>query len=191
MSVDAKEEEEEEDDMANYLVFVADGARARILSFEPARDPRSTARLVEHVSLVNPEHELEPHHRFTGQRSESRGHVLGHWYGTDDHRLRQDEEHVRRFARQAASEAARLARELGAKHLSILAPARMLGFIRSEAPGLFKLGLEIREEPTEVTRLSLPRLQEHLQEKDLIPKSRARTSGEEYGRGRIRRTGCV
>jgi protein required for attachment to host cells len=160
--------------MSKHVVLVADGARARILSLEPVQDPRAKARLVERLDLVNPEHELEPHQRFTGKRSESRSHVAGHWFGTDDHRLRQDEEHVRRFAGLAATETLRIARDLRAKHLVILAAPKMLGFIRSEGPGLFKLGLEVREDSSEVARLPIAKLQAHLEARELLPKSTAR-----------------
>src|SRR5213079_2374470 len=104
----------------SFIALVADGTRARILSLEPAKDPRARRRLVERLDLVNPEHELPMHERFSGHRSEARGHVLGQWYGTDDHRVRHDEEHVRRFAGSVASEVIRIVRELGARHLAIV-----------------------------------------------------------------------
>lgn len=154
--------------MADYLVLVADGSRARILSLEPAEGPRARFRLEERADLVNPEHELPPHERFTGGRSESRGHVHGHWYGTDDHRTRQDDEHVRRFAARAAAEALHIAREARVRHLAIVAPAKMLGFIRSEGTTLYESGLDIRENTAEVAKLPIAGLEEYLSEQGLL-----------------------
>jgi protein required for attachment to host cells len=160
--------------MTKYLVLVADGARARILSLEAAPDPRASARLVERVDLVNPEHEMAPHERFSGGRSEARGHVMGHWYVTNDHRERHEEEHLRRFASLAAEETSKLARALGATHLTIVASPRMLGFIRSEGPNLFKLGLEVKEASSELSRLPITRLQTQLAERELLPTTASR-----------------
>jgi protein required for attachment to host cells len=154
--------------MRKYLALIADGARARILSLERAEGER-TARLVERSDLVNPEHELQMRERFTGQRSESRGRVLGQWYGLDDHRLRQDEEHERKFAAHAVHEAARIAEETRATDLVIVAAPHMLGFIRSEGAKVFKRHLEIHGASSSIARLSISRLQAHLERKELIP----------------------
>jgi protein required for attachment to host cells len=163
-----------EEIMGKHLVLVADGTRARIFTLEHAEDPRADMRLMERFSLVNPEHEIRATDRFSSPRSESRGHVHGHWYGTDDHRNRQDEQHERRFAGLAASETMRIAREIGATHLAIVAAPKMLGLIRSEGENLFSLGMEIHEDSSEVSRLPVQRLQAHLERAEILPPSMAR-----------------
>lgn len=162
--------------MDTHLVVVADGTRARFMSLEASHDPRSTRRLVERLDLVNPEHQIPMHERFSSPRSDSRGHTQGGSYTLDDHRARQDAEHERRFAAQVTSAVARLVQETGATHLTVIAAPKMLGILRSEGANLARPGLEVTEHASELSRLSLNDIQAHLEKAELLPPSgRARS----------------
>jgi protein required for attachment to host cells len=81
---------------------------------------------------------------------------------------------MRRFAARVASETVRLVHDLGARHLTIVAAPKMLGFLRSEGPALSELGIDIRETSAEVSRHSATELQAYLEKEGFLPAAIAR-----------------
>lgn len=148
------------------LILVADGGRARLVSIE---DPLPTGRgwrLVERLTLINPEHQQPLHERLTGSRAESRGHVPGHWYGLDDHRLRREDAQERRFASAVVGEVLRRTRGSAGRRLLLIASPRMLGHLRS--PRLLQR-FEVEARANDVSKLTLGRLHAYLEGRRLLP----------------------
>ncbi|NIR59578.1 MAG: host attachment protein [Gammaproteobacteria bacterium] len=96
--------------------------------------------------------------------------IPGHRY--DDHRSRHREELERRFAKNVAARAARLAREEQAGQVVLVAQKRMLGLLRRELDTLAKAGLGIREIAKDLGRLDPPSIQAHLARERLLPARR-------------------
>jgi len=123
--------------MGKTGIIVADGARARFITFEPTLDvdldgrPRS----IEQADLVNPERRAAPREQFSdrpGRLHAARG---GPAQAADDHRQRHQEEVERRFARRIVDAARPFAEEHALARLILLAAPRLLGCLRAELDG--------------------------------------------------------
>jgi protein required for attachment to host cells len=149
----------------DYLVVVADGARARFFTVEPATQPfvESDPRLIEQEDLANTEHEQGGRDKYsstrTGVNLNPRG---GPSHGYDDHRTRHEQEHERRFAEDIAARAISLAQKHRIRHLVVTADSRMLGSLRDALEIPVKLGIEVRELAKDLTKLTSTQLHEHL-----------------------------
>lgn len=158
--------------MNNYCVVVADGARARFFLLESEKTAaKGGPNLVEKNGLVNAEAELAGKDLFSDNKSgrniSSGG---GGAHGYDDHRDRQIEEHERRFAKQIAETALRVAGEQKSKHLVLVADKRMLGHLRGAMTVPPTTGLEVSEVAKNLTKLAPQELHEHLAGEQLLPR---------------------
>lgn len=156
--------------MSDCCVIVADAARARLFTMEPASNPRleSSPKLFEQKSLVNPEAELperEVMKKTRGGRQGSRGAGI---HTFDDHRSRHMETLERRFARVVAGEARKVARACKAKNLVLVASQRMLGFLRAELGGNGSGKLDIRDLASDIARKTPAQIQAHLAKAGLV-----------------------
>jgi len=161
--------------MSEYCVVVADAARARFFTLEPAQDPETESgpRLREHKVLVNPEREAHGRDVFRDTRSGSnRAGGGGPAHGYDDHREQHEQEFERRFARLVAAEAESLSHACGASRLILAAPPRMLGFLRRDVEALARGGMQIREAASNLTKLAPHDIQSHLAKDRLLPACR-------------------
>jgi protein required for attachment to host cells len=153
-------------------VVVVDAARARFLVLELAPDDRPS--LVEQKDLINPESDVKGRDLWsdpkTGRGRESRGTPA---HGYDDHRDAHAEQFKRRFAGRVVEQALSLALARGAGRLIVAADRKMLGHLRPFLGHAPKNGLEIREVPKDLTKLSASELQERLAEEALIPSRRS------------------
>jgi protein required for attachment to host cells len=149
----------------DYLVIVADGARARFFTVEPVTQPFAEAgpRLIEQDDLANTEHEQGGRDKYsstrTGVNLNPRG---GPSHGYDDHRARREQAHVHRFAEDIAARAISLAQKHHVRHLVVTAERRMLGSLREALEIPVKLGIEVRELAKDLTKLTSTQLHEHL-----------------------------
>ena len=95
--------------MTDYFVVVAEGARARFFTLEPAEIPEleSGPNLVERGDLANPAHLA---HQDSSQWTEIRGgrnrNANGPGHGYDEHRQNHEDQQELRFARDIAGELA-------------------------------------------------------------------------------------
>jgi protein required for attachment to host cells len=154
--------------MDNSCVVVVDGARARFLVLEPGADTRPS--LVEQSDLINPETDVKGRDLWsdtkTGRGRESRGTPA---HGYDDHRDAHEEEFRRRFAVRVVETAMSLAHARGAGRLIVAADPRMLGHLRPVLATATKNGVEIREVPKDLTKLTASELHRRLAEEALLP----------------------
>ncbi|RMD70735.1 MAG: host attachment protein [Gammaproteobacteria bacterium] len=161
--------------MSEYCVVVADGAKARFLTLEPAQVPEveSSPRLVERGDLVNPEKELPDRELYSDPKAgRNRSPLGGPAHGYDDHRAHHNDEYERRFAKQVASRAVQCAQEHNTRYVVIAAQPRMLGFLRKEIDILLKNGMEVREVAKDVTWQTPTKIHEILAREEAIPPSR-------------------
>jgi protein required for attachment to host cells len=162
--------------MNGYCVVVAAaGGRARLFTLEPARYPEveSGPNLVEQQDLVDPERESSGQELWANAKSgRNRAPGGGPAHGYDDHREQHRDESERRFARQVAQEAVRLAREQAARTIVLAAEKRMLGFMREALDSLAREGVAVRELAKDLSKLPPLDLHEHLAREGLVPARR-------------------
>jgi protein required for attachment to host cells len=166
--------------MNRDCVVVADGSRARFFTLRAAEHPEleSSPTLIEVNDLIQPEKEQHHEERWAESRpSRSRGRHGGPAHGFDDHREQHLEEQDRRFARNVAEEAARLARDHQPRNLILVAHKRMLGMLRTCLDPLMKTGVEVRELAKDLSKLDPLELHEHLAREQLIPRRRMPVGG--------------
>ncbi len=158
--------------MIQYSVVVAAGARARFFTLEAVDFPevQSGPRLVEHTGLVNPERNAPERTLWSANKTgRNRAPGGGPAHGYDDHRSQHEDEFERRFARNIAEHAARMARVNHTHHVVLVAQNRMLGFLRSALDPLIKAGVELHELAKDLSKLSPTELHEHLSRDRLLP----------------------
>jgi len=126
---------------------VADGARARFITFEPTGDLDldGRPRCIEQEDLVNPERRAAARDQFSdrpGRLHAARG---GPAHAADDHRQRHQEEVDRRFARRILDTAQPFAETHQLARLILIAAPRLLGCLRAERNGRRLADLNIIE----------------------------------------------
>lgn len=164
--------------MSEYCVVVADAARARLFTLEPAGSPdvEGGPNLVERNDLVNPEQRLRDAQRWsdikTGRNRVPGG---GQAHGYDDHRDRHIDEWKRRFARSVAHEAAALVQRTKVRSLIVVAQKRMLGFLRTELAAALKNDCSVHALAKDLSKLAPQDLHQHLAKAGLVPARRVPT----------------
>lgn len=163
--------------MSEYCVVVAEGARARFFTLEPADIPELAGGpdLIEHDALANPQHRAHDGSIYADTRGGRNRTPGGQGHGYDEHRKRHDTAVERRFARDIASRLDRLARRNGTRHIILCAEKRMLGLLRGvvSAPP----GTEIVEVGKDLAKLPTAELHRHLSRDGYIPVRRHRGNG--------------
>ncbi len=162
--------------MNGYCVVTADGGRARLFTLEPARYPEveSGPSLVEQRDLVDIEQETAGAELWTSTKSgRNRAPGGGPAHGYDDHRSQHRAESERRFARQVAQEAMRLAQAHAARTIVLAAEKRMLGFLRTALDPLVRNGMVVQEVAKDLSKHPPIEIQELLARDGLLPARRA------------------
>jgi protein required for attachment to host cells len=163
--------------MSEYCVVVAEGARARFFTLEPAEVPELSGGpdLVEHDALANPQHRAHDDSIYANTRGGRYRTPGGQGHGYDEHRQRHDALQERMFARDIASRLDSLARSNGTRRIILCAEKRMLGVLRGvvSAPP----GTEIVEVGKDLAKLPTPELHRHLARDGHIPSRRPRANG--------------
>lgn len=135
--------------MSKTCILVADRARARFFAPEQLREGAPLSRSVHlkelRAALVDPEGELTGKEMFSNTRSGSNRAPHGAGYEYDDHRAGHREEVERRFARQVASELAKLQRERDFSKLVLAVEPHMLGLLRQALKDKLPASIETHE----------------------------------------------
>lgn len=153
-------------------VVVANEARARFFRLETVASPEleSSPRLVEHKDLVNPESRAMAGGVFASSGTTSWGGVQGApGHGYDDHRLEHRDEFARRFAGKIVKEATAAAKARKGGRVILVAPARMVGFLRKETNVLVSSGIDVETVVNDMTRLRCLDIHKHLAKKGILP----------------------
>ena len=165
--------------MTDYCVVVAEGARARFFTLEPAEIPEieSGPNLKELRALANPAHLA---HQDSSIWTETRGGrnrtANGPGHGYDEHRDDHEHQQESRFARDIAAELESLVRRNGTPRVVICAEKQMLGFLRG-ALGNHNLGAEqVVEVAKDLAKLSPRQLHERLARDGHLPPRRNRAA---------------
>lgn len=160
--------------MTEFCVVVAEGARARFFTLERSEIPdlEGGPDLIEHASLLNPEHRVN--HDAIYADSSGRNRTPGgqsHVY--DEHRDQHDADVEKRFAREIAERIDNHARESGARRVLLCAEKRMLGFLRGVIGDQTPSGAEIREIPKDLANHKSKEIHEHLAGDGHLPRRKA------------------
>lgn len=157
--------------MTAFCVVVAEGARARFFTLEHNEVPELEGGpdLVEHESLLNPEHRVHQDEIYADSSGRNRtpggqGHVY------DEHRDQHDADVEKRFADEISQRADSLVRAVGARRVFLCAEKRMLGFLRSRLNGQTPSGAEIMEIPKDLAKLKPRDVHEHLADDGYLPR---------------------
>lgn len=157
--------------MSDCIVVVADAARARLFTLEPARSPDTEGgpNLVERKDLVNPEQRPPWSDPKSGRNRAPGG---GQAHGYDDHRTQHTDVLKRRFARSVAQETAQLQQSCKARNVILVAQKRMLGFLRTELGTLLKNEGKVQAVAKDLSKLAPQELHQHLAKDGLVPARR-------------------
>jgi len=162
--------------MSDYCVVVADGARARFFTLEPAGLPEmeSGPNLIEQSALVNMEKEAKDRDLLSDTKSgRNRGSSGGGAHGYDDHRAQHGDEVERRFARLIADEAMHQLSSHCPSRVVLVAEKRMLGFLRAALDPVVRSGVSMEEVAKDLGKLSNLQVHEHLARDGLVPRRRS------------------
>lgn len=165
---------------SQYLILVADGTCARFFTMEAAALPplESSPHLMEHEDLVNAEHKLGGHDKYSSTRTginlNPRG---GPSHGYDDHRARHEQEHERRFASDIAARALSLAQQHHAAQLVLAAESHMLGLLREALKIPDKSGIDVHDLAKDLTKMSITQVHDQLAAAGLVPVRHAPQGG--------------
>ncbi len=158
--------------MLNYLVVVADGARARFFKLVPAEFPEieSSPNLVELKDFVNTEIDEKGRELWSDLKT-GRGKAPGDGpaHGYDDHRERHRDEIERRFAHETGAEILKQAAAEKADRVIVAAESRMLGMLREAIEGKLPATARLIERAEDLSKLSPQDLHAHLAREELLP----------------------
>lgn len=157
--------------MSEYCVVVAEGSRARFFTVEPAEIPelQSGPHLIEHQTMVNPEHKVHAVHILADRTGRNRSSAGSQGHDFDDHRAQRDDEMERRFAREITRQLDSMARSNGTQHVVVCAEKRMMGFLRPTLQGAIPHGVALREVKKDLAKLTARQLHDHLSRDGHIP----------------------
>ncbi len=158
--------------MLNYLVVVADGARARFFKLVPAEFPEieSSPNLVELEDFINTEIDEKGRELWSDPKS-GRGKAPGDGpaHGYDDHRERHKDENERRFAHETGAEIVKRATGEKADRVVVAAESRMLGMLREAIEGKLPATTRLIERAEDLSKLAAQELHAHLAKEELLP----------------------
>ena len=158
--------------MANYCVVVTSGAHARFFTLKTLAAPvlESGPKLIERGELFNPEKEIPGRELYADPKSgRSRAPHGGPAHGYDDHRSQHEDECDRRFASEVLKKTKGLARAEKARHLILIAPARMLGCLRQHLEIIVKQGMKVHEFAKDISKLNSAEIHDYLAKEGLLP----------------------
>jgi protein required for attachment to host cells len=159
--------------MTETLIIVADAKRARFFAVERSDAPRNRVKLVERVTLVNPDVE--------GVRKGGAGRVkterisnrqAGDVHPIDGRRQQHRLELERRFGREITQQAVTLSRAWKGGTIVLIAEPRLLGLMREDLRDALDPAVELKELARNYALLTPSELQEHLDLKRLVPARR-------------------
>ncbi len=167
--------------MVDYCVVVTGGRNSRFFSLESAEFPEieSSPRLVECGRLLNPGKIMAEHELYTDSKT-GRGRAPhgGPAHGYDDHRSQHEEESDRRFAQKVVKAAKRLAREKQARHVVLVAPARMMAWLRQDLSIIREHGIEVYGLSKDMSKFSSRQIHNYLAKQALVPACRMPNVGK-------------
>lgn len=159
--------------MSDYCVVVASGAHARFFKLESREIPELECgpKLIECSELYNPEKEMAGRDIYADPKS-GRGRAPhgGPSHGYNDHRSQHEDECDRRFACRVLERAKRFAQANKARHVVLVAPARMLGWLRQELDIIRKHGIQVYEFAKDLTKSNPKQIHEYLAQEQLLPR---------------------
>lgn len=163
--------------MSEYCVVVAEGAKARFFTLEPAQLPEleSGPNLVEHDAMISAE--LYSHQPVwaDGRKGRNRGtNGSGHTY--DEHRQQHDKEISRKFAREVADQVSRITSTNGFRHVVLCAEKQMLGMLRPSISERLN-GIDLKEVPKDLAKLSPQALHNRLAGDGVLPRCKKPRNG--------------
>lgn len=120
--------------MPSTGIIVADGARARFITFHPPDEltPDRGTNLIEDSDLINPEGDLPARDLFSDRPGRTHGSPTSSAHGADDHRDAHQLELTRRFARRVLDEGRSFVARHSLRRLVLAAEPRLLGVLRDE-----------------------------------------------------------
>jgi protein required for attachment to host cells len=158
--------------MASYCVVVTSGAHARLFTLKTSAAPvlESGPKLIERGELFNREKEILGRDLYADPKS-GRGRAPhgGPAHGYDDHRSQHEDESDRRFASEILKKADSLARAEKARHLVLVAPARLLGCLRQHLETVSKQGMKIHDFAKDISKLNSREIHDYLAKEGLLP----------------------
>ncbi len=156
--------------MTKTCIVIADGIRARFISVDAPTDVDLDGgpRLVEHRDLVNPEGDLPERELHSDRSGRAHGAPGGSAHGLDDHHG-QRAERSRRFAQRVAEAIEHFVVEQEARHLLLVAPPRLLGYLRPAMDRKRLAGVSVTDIGEDLSRMPLQELQEVLAARGLVP----------------------
>jgi len=156
------------------VVVTADGTRARFFTLEHTAEPsvESSPYLLERADVVNSEHRQPSRDKYSTTRTGFNASPRQGPHRYDDHRVRQEGEHERRFAREVAERALDIAKTAHASRLIVAAEKRMLGLLREALDTPAASNIEVKELAKDLTRLAPLELQEQLAAQGVLPERR-------------------
>jgi protein required for attachment to host cells len=161
--------------MSDYCVVTTGGAHARFFTLEEVDFPEleSGPKLIFRGELLNRDKKTAGRDLFTDSKT-GRGRAPrgGPAHGYDDHRLQHEDESDRRFARKVLEKASGLAQANQARHVVLVAPARVLGLFRQDLDLILKHGMEVHELAKDMTKFSPRQIHDHLAKQQLLPAHR-------------------
>lgn len=159
--------------MTKTGIIVADGARARFITFElpDDQDLDGGARCTEHAKLDNPDGHAPPRELFSDRPSRKPSGLTGSGHRSDDHRERHELENERRFVDRLIEEAERFVQQQGVGRLILAAEPQLLGMLRSQMNSAAKQWsrLELIELRQDLSGLSLQNIRERLTREGHLP----------------------
>jgi len=171
--------------MPSIGIIVADGARARFITFQPPDEltPGRGTNLIEHSDLINPEGDLPARELFSDRAGRTHGSPSGSAHGPDDHRERHQLELARRFARRILEEARAFTMRHSVQRLILAAEPRLLGVLRAEQEQHSAGAASIETLAEDLSRRSLGDIREVLVHRGLLPPASPARAGAYRPRG--------
>ncbi|MGE0323579.1 MAG: host attachment protein [Polyangiaceae bacterium] len=155
----------------SWLLLVGDARRARVFEVKRPDEDASHPRfeLQELDDLTEPEAGLLGHELFSNTKGRNRANEGMAVHGYDDHRGGHREEQHARFARRISSNVLQRIRELDARRLMVVAPARTLGHLRAELISKLPDNVSVDELEEDLSWHPSPRLRDELTQRGLLP----------------------
>jgi protein required for attachment to host cells len=155
--------------MYRVCIALVDATRARLFTFERAREASDTGgELVEHTDLVNPQRRRRPSELVSETRpgASCSGRVQSAFEDHGDPHVSQLDE---KFARMAMAALRELIDEHPTQRVVIGASPQMMGRLRAAAPGLLPDDITLDELPRDLVKLSPADVRAELASRGLLP----------------------
>lgn len=155
--------------LPSYCVVVADGARARFFSLDPASAPRNGhhAPLLEHREMINPSHSHSHGPADLPGQDWRRAAAGGPGRNDDasDNNWRREQD--RRFAAEVIDSMTEMCQKWGASKAVVVADKRFLGLLRPKMERV--AGIELVEHSRDLTGMEAPAIHAHLAAQAMLP----------------------